>query len=227
MKLTKLITFIICGILLSSSAWALKAAYKTQDGIKVVNVDTPVPDGVVYPIPYELYILPRRYVTIENGVIREKTAEEKAIIDLPPKYRKVVDGVWVEKTQEEKDEADAAEVAAYETTIQNWQNNKPASLKAIENLYVDMLTNEWTTVLRDNGVIGATNVITVENTDTAQNIAYLMYIRSTDRDNYAFYSAEFDKLKAMIEQMTALYNQVVPWPYEDDSTVMSRIQKHE
>jgi hypothetical protein len=89
-----------------------------------------------------------------------------------------------------------------------WQNNKSPLLKIVENLYVDFLTNTWTTILRDKSIIESTNVITVENTVETQNILYLMYLRSIDFDTYDKMAGEFDRFKNTIEENGGIMSKV-------------------
>jgi len=96
-------------------------------------------------------------------------------------------------------------------TEQEYQNAKSPSLKMLENIYVDFLTNMWTPILRTSGIIASDVTITVGNTDEAGNMLYLMMLRQKDYANYDLMANEFLRLK------TAIIGQ---------GGVMSRIAQH-
>jgi hypothetical protein len=121
---------------------------------------------------------------VVGGKIVAKTSAEVAFVNLPMKYKKQVDGVWVELTVEEKAVVDAAAETSRQAA-------KPAMQKTVENLYVQFLGSDWTDILRTNGIIGAEATITVENTDSTQNITYLMTLRAMDRVKYVQFASEF------------------------------------
>lgn len=90
-----------------------------------------------------------------------------------------------------------------------WQINKPYALKMLENVYIDFLTNQWTSVLRSSGVISTNSVITVENTDEITNVGYLLYIRKIDFDTYNTMAGEFDRLKSAIIDYGGIMSKVI------------------
>ena len=118
--------------------------------------------------------------------VREMTAEEKHLVDVPAQYKNP-DGS--EMTVEQKAAVDVANVAAREAA-------KPVMQKTLENMYITYLTNQWTGVLREAGLIGASDVVNVENTDALQNMQYLMYFRAIGSTNvYDYCSNEFGRFK--------------------------------
>jgi hypothetical protein len=130
--------------------------------------------------------VPDKYKKTVDGVLVEMTAEEKHLVDVPAKYKNT-DGT--EMTTEQKTAVDAAEEAAR-------QEAKPVVQKTLENMYITYLTNQWTGVLRGEGLIGAGDVVTVENTDALQNMQYLMYLRAIgSTTTYDYYSNEFGRFK--------------------------------
>lgn len=76
---------------------------------------------------------------------------------------------------------------------------KSSTLMFLENLYCDFLKNEWTPKLRSIGFIAADAEITVQNTESSQNIGYLLALKAMDKAEYSYYAGEFGRLKSMIE----------------------------
>jgi len=68
-----------------ATVWALDYAESyTSYGescARIKNGNTPLPDGSVYPVEQTLKIVPSQYLIIDNGVLREKTVQEKAAYD--------------------------------------------------------------------------------------------------------------------------------------------------
>lgn len=98
----------------------MKYAMPTDIGAVICSGDTPFPAGSAWPVPPELEVLPEKYRKIENGVLLEKTAEEKAQADLDEAAR---------KAQEEAQR----------------QLGKPLRLKIVENTFLsicDTLTGQ-------------------------------------------------------------------------------------
>lgn len=97
-----------------------------------------------------------------------------------------------------------------------WQNQKSSTLKSVENMYVDFLTNDWTMCLRGYGVIGSGSTITVTNTSEITNIGYLMQVRAADtnanKPTYSFMAGEFDRFKLVIT---------------GNGGIMSKVERHE
>lgn len=73
-------------------------------------------------------------------------------------------------------------------------------LVRLENLYYTMLTQEWTLVLRQYGLIDYGHTVTPQNTGELQNIDYLLKLRDIDIAAYDRFAGEFDRLKAAIAQ---------------------------
>lgn len=86
-----------------------------------------------------------------------------------------------------------------ENTDEIWQANKSPMLKTIENIYIDFLTNDWTPMLKKYGLIPPDHVITVDNTDSVQNITLLFTLRAYNKDDYYKMAGEFDRYKSAIE----------------------------
>jgi len=109
----------------------------------------------------------------------------------------------------ETDAEHAARIAADEQT---WQDAKSPILKAIENIYVSFLATEWTPALIAKEIIAPDQVITVENTDSATNVYYLMALRQKDTDpvktTYNYYAGEFQRLKDNIEGLGGIMSKV-------------------
>ena len=72
---------------------------------------TPLPAGSVYPVPADLMEIPSDYLVIDDGVLREKTAEEKTAFD-------------------------DAKAAADEASRKARQESKPIVLKTVENNFL-------------------------------------------------------------------------------------------
>lgn len=101
-------------------------------------------------------------------------------------------------------------------TEAEWQNQKPTELKYLENLYINFLTNEWTTILQNNGVIATNYVITVENTSAQQNTTYLLMLRALDvapnKPTYSYFKSEFADLRNEIERLGGVMDKIVLHP---------------
>jgi hypothetical protein len=187
-------------------------------GVQVQRGDTPFPDGAIFPVPYELRGVQASYLKIVDGIIVVKSDVEKAFVDLPIQYKKLVDGQWIEMTDDEKrivdlpakykhadgtemtdDEkaaVDDAEAAAQVQTELDRQAAKPDMQKAFENSYITFLTNEWTTLLINKGLIGADEVINVDSTDFSGNMLYIVALcTSGDGTNYDYYANAFVRFK--------------------------------
>ena len=93
-----------------------------------------------------------------------------------------------------------------------WQVAKHPILKAIENLYIDFLTNMWTPALRTAGLIAEDYSITVDNTSEAENTMYLMQLRAINFDAYNTCASEFSRFKTAIT---------------DNGGIMAKIIHHE
>ena len=79
------------------------------------------------------------------------------------------------------------------------QTLKPTMQKVMENNYVKFLTNDWTTVLRAYQIIPATNTITVQNTDSAQNTMYLIELQGLDTGAFTACMSFFTAIKAQMK----------------------------
>ncbi len=107
--------------------------YKPNEiGIELVNTNWPLPEG-------------------EVGVLEHQVPEGFNANRLD--YYKFVDGVIVEKSIEEKDIIDLAIEMSPVLEEEAWQNNKSNTLKIMENVYVSFLGSQWTSTLRDKGII--------------------------------------------------------------------------
>lgn len=151
-----------------------------QPCVQICEGTEPFPIDAAWPIIEGLAGID---MIIVEGVLREKTAEEK---------QAYVDAVAADAVQQE---------AA-------WQLAKPPMLKAVENIYVGFLSGMWTDLLRTLGVVPADYTITVDNTDASQNILYLMQVRAVDFDNYSKMAGEFDRLKNTIVAMGGVMSKV-------------------
>jgi len=100
--------------------------------------------------------------------------------------------IW--KPQEEID----AIIAAREVAR---QDAKSAPLKTIETAYCNFLEGAWTLLLRSKGMVAPDASITVENTNTEQNTAYLLTLMQADMTSYTPMSAVFLGFKTAIEGM--------------------------
>lgn len=105
---------------------------------------------------------------------------------------------WNLPLEKPTEETLPSEEASTNALLTLWHKNKPTLLKAVENLYVDFLTNIWTSTCRSYGIIPTNHIITVENTSEPQNIQMLMYLRAIDFDTYDKMAGEFDRLKYAI-----------------------------
>jgi hypothetical protein len=129
---------------------------------------------------------PVKYLKVVGGAVVEMTASEKHLVDVPAQYKNA-DGS--EMTTEQKTAVDVALRDAR-------QASKPVMQKTLENMYITYLTNQWTGVLREGGLIGANDVVNVENTDALQNMQYLMYFRAIGSNAiYDYNSNEFSRFK--------------------------------
>ena len=106
------------------------------------------------------------------------------------------------------DELTTIEPIAIAWEEQEFQNNKSYNLKMMENIYIDFLTNDWTPLLRTKGIIAQDYVITVNNTDEQQNIAYLINLRSIDKISYYNMAGEFERLKNNITSNGGIMSKV-------------------
>ena len=91
-------------------------------------------------------------------------------------------------------------------TEEELQAAKAPGVKVLENIYVTFLTNEWTGVLRQVGLISSNTVINTTNTDTSANVMYLMQLRSLDaaanKPTYSYYKNEFATFRDNFERMS-------------------------
>lgn len=189
----------------------MKVYIPSDIGIQLVDADWPLPAGqtgaLASNVPQGFDSSKPYYYKFVDGAIEEKTEQEKASIDVflavPVKYRKQVDGYWVEMTAEEKLAVDAAEETA-------WQEAKSPALKALENIYVDFLTNMWTPALRTAAIIAPDYTITVANTDEATNMYFLMQLRVIDYTVYDQMANEFLRLKTAIVGNGGIMSKVIP-----------------
>jgi hypothetical protein len=178
--------------LMSLNATAIFYSVETNTGVKILEGDTPLPTNAIMANASTIrYTVQEKYLKVVDGVIVEKSAEEKHLIDLDPKYKNT-DGT--EMTAEQKKAVDDA-------IELDRQNSKSDMLKSLENLYVQFLTTDWTSTLRSNNIISATNTINVINTDTPQNITYLMQLRAVNRDSYINFASEFKLFEDGITKM--------------------------
>ena len=89
--------------------------------------------------------------------------------------------------------------ALAETLSDNvWQMSKNIILKMVENNYIYFL-EEWSAELQGHGIIPPGYKITVDNTDTATNMYYLLVLKNADCEHYERFSSEFLKYKSTIE----------------------------
>jgi len=187
----------------------------------VLTDETPLPVNSVYGGLDVWRNYPRENLKIidTNGApeLALKTDEEIRIQELPLKYKNDLgfdamgNQLWSEKTQEEKDAVDLAEQQAILDEEEAWQLAKSPSLKALENIYVDFITNMWTPALRTAGLIANDYTITVDNTDEPTNMYLLMQLRQLDYNTYDTMGSEFLRLKIAIT---------------GNGGVMSRVRQH-
>jgi hypothetical protein len=121
-KMKRFISIMIVAIGLASAALALEYAVSyTQYELACARIKkgkTPLPEGTVYPVAPALKAVASEYLIIDDGVLREKTTEEKTAYDVAQA---------------------AATLAAHEAR----QEAKPLALKTAENnflLICDALT---------------------------------------------------------------------------------------
>ena len=107
------------------------------------------------------------------------------------------------------DELAAIEPIAIAWEEQEFQDNKSPSLKMMENIYIDFLTNDWTPLLRSKGIIAQDYTVMVDNTDEQQNIVYLLTLRSIDKPSYYNMAGEFERLKSNIVANGGIMSKVV------------------
>jgi len=73
------------------------------------------------------------------------------------------------------------------------------------NLYKSFLTNEWTVCLRNYGIIQSNFIITAYNTDSFQNIQYLLILRQLDtqpnKPTYSYFKNEFESFRINLERL--------------------------
>jgi hypothetical protein len=154
---------------------------------------------------------PVKYLKVVGSAVVKMSEAEMAFVDVPDKYKKTVDGVLVEMTAEEKHlvdvpaqykNTDGSEMTTEQKTAVDValedarQAAKPVMQKTLENMYITYLTNQWTGVLREGGLIGTNDVVNVENTDALQNMQYLMYFRAIGSNAiYDYNSNEFSRFK--------------------------------
>lgn len=194
-------------------------------GVQIIDSNTPFPSNAVVKGASDIKnTINGRYLKIVNNQIVPKDISEKNFVDLDIKYKKQENGIWVEMSTEEKylvdlpakykkadgtemstEEKqavdDAEKLAADNAIIQAEiirQNNKPIMLKTMENIYINFLTGDWTNILRTKGLITEDTTITVENTDSTQNIIYLMQLMSIDNDIYIKYASQFNLFEIAI-----------------------------
>lgn len=174
------------------------------EGVEISDGYTPLPQGAVTRGAYEHRNDPYRNLTVKDGAIVLKSAEEIAaqaaadeyarIVSLPEKHRKLDEGtgLWSEKSAEEKMQADMAE----------WQMRKSPTVLMLEDMYIGMLTNDWTMVLRGYGIISNDFVVTVGNTPSVQNMAYLIALKASNARAYLDMSSQFDIFDRKITELT-------------------------
>lgn len=125
--------------------------------------------------------------------------------NVPLNYLRFTNDAIVMKSAEEISAIQAAADAA-------WQSNKTATLKAIENIYVAFLTNDWTLCLRGYGIVSNDFTVYVTNTSESANTTYLMQLRTADTNSlkptYSFYAGEFDRFKYAIVQNGGIMSKV-------------------
>jgi len=215
----KLIALVL--VMVAVPVLALEYAVQQNGSVRFLRGSTPLPNNAVYPIPAELHSKPLGYLKVVDGKLAEKTAEEKAVMDLPEKYRKIdeVTGIWVEKTQEEKDAADAAEQAYKDALIAEWQAKKTnhVEIMLLDNRFLEVLqyANFY---LMGEGII--TNALTPANVKEDQMAFYI--VSMTNQTVAAGLSSRLDTILRYDEKVTA--DKIGRPP--DGSTVMSRIIAH-
>ena len=154
-----------------------------QYGISCVDIcegEEPFPPEAAWPI---ISGLQGYDMIIEEGILREKTIAEK---------QQYQDAIAADASQAEEE----------------WQLAKSPSLKALENIYIDFLTNMWTPILRSAGLIPSDYTITVDNTDEQTNMYLLMQLRLRDYSNYDKMSVEFLRLKTAINSNGGIMSKV-------------------
>ena len=158
-------------------------AIKDSTGNIVFQQGQDIPAGAAWPVG-DFINTPTNLLVLENSKLRFKTQEEL------------------------KAESDAAisaqEQAALEELYRKaqeditFENDKSPSLKALENIYIDFLTNMWTPALVDLGLIPPDKTITVNNTDEPTNMYLLMQMRTINYTKYDQMASEFLRLKSAI-----------------------------
>jgi len=159
---------------------------------------------------------PAKYLKLVDNTVVAMSNSEKAFVDLPAKYKKISDGKVVEMSVEEKHLVDVPDKyktpegtemtleqkAAADREIEDKrQAAKPDMQKTLENMYITYLTKDWTKVLIEAHLIREDYVITVENTDTLQNIQYLLYFRTLGLTQiYDYHSNEFNRFKNTLKE---------------------------
>lgn len=88
---------------------------------------------------------------------------------------------------------------------------KPTFLKMVENEYFNFIKNEWNVCLKSHGIIPPDYEITIQNTDEAKNIYYLLVLKAMSKQEYYNMSGEFDRYKRLIS---------------DNGGIMSRVKFH-
>jgi hypothetical protein len=131
-------------------------------GVTVMNGETPFPTNAVFPVPYALRQTQAKYLKIVDGAIVERSAGEKAFVDLSLRYKIHSNGVWVAMSATDMTALDtpdkykhedgtvmdaveraAADAAAAEVAEIKRQAAKSTDYKRAENAYLticDQLT---------------------------------------------------------------------------------------
>ena len=108
----------------------MRYALETNNGVMLLTGSTPLPDGSIEPIPNwdDVFPIPSYYLKIVNGIVTEKTQEEKDIYDInhPPS---------IEKIQED------AHTLLDDTDLYVIRNNDPGCGKEVPQDIVDERSN--------------------------------------------------------------------------------------
>ena len=105
----------VAGLAMTVSALEYAVSYTEYElaCAQIAKGKTPLPEGTVYPVQGNLKKIPSKYLIIDNGVLREKTTEEKAVYD-------------------------AAKIAADDAKQTARQLAKTLELKTAENNFLDL-----------------------------------------------------------------------------------------
>lgn len=160
----KRILLIVCLLVwASTTVWALYYATPYveygEDCATIAKGNTPFSEDAVYPVQGSLKNIPSYYLIIDNGVVREKTAEEKTAYDTIKARTDSVNALIADPnsgwTEDDRAELMAMDDEAFAQVVEDAQDADEAARQAAKSIELKTAENNFLNIC--DGLSGGTN----------------------------------------------------------------------